>query len=473
MKNSVYQKYYQNQDTKHLQMGLYSYGPPPSGRMVFEGKELFIKDRDFRTVERYREYMDCGFNILLGQFSGIYFNEPWETCGAKKVLDVAHEAGLDKVIIVDRVLMLMSFEDGGLIGEDKQFKNENDLDAFVKERMSVYVDHPAFYGVQFRDEPKYTMFKAYGQLYRSIKRVYPKVFIQCNLFGLFFHFNNAYYPPYDDVGRYPERFKRYLEMFLDETGADYIMMDEYGMYEDVGTGLYPYFFLTYQIMTQVAKERGVKLMFVAQSFSQSMKGIPQVRKPNKDEIFYQINAFLGFGVKELAYYTYWSGGDVNFNGETRGKDSSIMGFHGDKTPLYDSVKKANAMIQKLAPVILNFEHQNDTYAVQTICVSKPMHLQQTLRGQLKYAHLSNNQEVSMAFEMYDKKNNQYLYVVENITCPKFGKDLPLQETTIAFTNSAWTKVDVFDENEWRTEELKDGKFTVSLANGHAVYLMPY
>lgn len=275
------------------------------------------------------------------------------------------------------------------------------------------------------------------------------------------------------MGRYPERFKRYLEMFLDETGADYIMMDEYGMYEDVGTGLYPYFFLTYQIMTQVAKERGVKLMFVAQSFSQSMKGIPQVRKPNKDEIFYQINAFLGFGVKELAYYTYWSGGDVNFNGETRGKDSSIMGFHGDKTPLYDSVKKANAMIQKLAPVILNFEHQNDTYAVQTICVSKPMHLQQTLRGQLKYAHLSNNQEVSMAFEMYDKKNNQYLYVVENITCPKFGKDLPLQETTIAFTNSAWTKVDVFDENEWRTEELKDGKFTVSLANGHAVYLMPY
>ena len=226
-------------------------------------------------------------------------------------------------------------------------------------------------------------------------------------------------------------------------------------------------------MAQVAKERGVKLMFVAQSFSQRVNGKPQARKPSEDEIFYQINAFLGFGVKELAYYTYWSGGDINLKGETREKDSAIMGMFGDKTPLYDSVKKANAMVQKLAPVILNFEHKNDTYAVNDVCVSKPMHLQQTLRGKLEYARLHANQEVAMAFEMYDKDKGQYLYVVENITCPKFGKGLPEQTCTLTFTNPAWTKVDVFDEEKWSTKTIKDGKLSVQLKNGHAVYVMPY
>jgi hypothetical protein len=54
----------------------------------------------------------------------------------------------------------------------------------------------------------------------------------------------------------------------------------------------------------------------------------------------------------------------------------------------------------------------------------------------------------------------------------FGKDLPKQTSKITFLKN-WTKVDVFDGNEWRTENLVDGTFTAELENGDAVYLLPY
>lgn len=472
MKN-VYQAYYQNDDTKGLSMNLYAYAPPAGPRLVVNGQELYIKNREFRTVERYQEYQNCGFNVLFGQHGGAYGDEPFEESGAKLILDRAYQAGIKKVILTDLGLLNMKLDKDGLIGEGKRFANEEEIDAFVKERMSAYINHPAFYGVQLKDEPRFAMLKSYGQLYRSIKRVHPHVFIQCNLMGMFFSFNNSIYAPYDDKSRFTDCYKRYLEAFLDETGADYLMMDQYGMYSGESEGLYRYHFLAYQIMTQIAKERGVKLMTVAQSYSRTVNGKPAERKPNEDEMFYQINSLLGFGMKELAYYTYWSGGDINFYGEFRAPDCAMVSMHGEITPLYYSVQKVNAMIQKLAPVILNFEHKNDTYAVQNLCKSKPMHLEHTLRGQLQHAKLSNNQEVTMAFELYDKIKEQYLYVVENITCPKFGKDLPDQTSTLTFTNSAWTKVDVFDENEWHTEDLVNGTYTVTLKNGHAVYVLPH
>ena len=418
MKN-VYQEYYKNERTKNLKIERYAYYPPPGKRFVLEGRELILQDfhtheaLDFRTVERYQEYMDCGFTILFGGHTSSYMPKgTWENSEAKIMLDLAHEAGIKKVIIADLAFIDMDLDEGGIIGEGKRFFTEADLDAFVKERMSPYVNHPSFYGVQLRDEPRHTMLKAYGQLYRSIKRVYPNVFIQCNMMGCYFGFAKTMYPPYDETGEFIGRYKLYLEKFLDETGADYVMMDQYDLFDDPATGVYRYHFRVYQLMAQIAKERGVKLMTITQAYKRYIQGRLSERKPTEDEMYWQVNGLLGFGIKELAYYTYWTWTDMSSVYNT-GPDSGMITMYGEKTPLYYAVQKVNAMIEKLAPVILNFEHENDTYAVNDVCVSKPLHLEYTLRGQLKHAKLSTNQELAMAFEMYDKHNDQYLYVLQN------------------------------------------------------------
>jgi hypothetical protein len=122
---------------------------------------------------------------------------------------------------------------------------------------------------------------------------------------------------------------------------------------------------------------------------------------------------------------------------------------------------------------MNFAHVGSNYAAVSPFVAKPMHIKFTLRDVLKYAELETSHEMAMAYELYDTKRDQYLYVVQNITCPLFGKHLPKQTSKIVFTNSAWTKVDVFDGNDWHTEDLADGTYTAELENGDAVYLLPY
>ena len=100
MKN-VYQAYYQNDDTKGLSMNLYAYSPPAGPRLVVNGQEFYVKNREFRTVERYQEYQNCGFNVLFGQHGGAYGDEPFEESGAKLILDRAYQAGIKKVILTD------------------------------------------------------------------------------------------------------------------------------------------------------------------------------------------------------------------------------------------------------------------------------------------------------------------------------------------------------------------------------------
>ena len=92
---------------------------------------------------------------------------------------------------------------------------------------------------------------------------------------------------------------------------------------------------------------------------------------------------------------------------------------------------------------------------------------------MTHAKLKTSQEVAMLFEQRDEERDQWLYVLQNVTCPKFGAGLPPQTSTVTFTNPNWTKVDVFDGNEWHSEDLVNGTYTTSLENGDAVYLLPY
>ena len=240
MSESVFQQYYKA--CADRKMHLYAYAPPPDFRFEADGVKSPIIE-DFRTVERYKEYKECGFNILLAQTSGLYNGEPRETSITKMVMDRAYEEGLEKVIITDERIRLLSMKEGGLLGEGRLFADEEALDKHVAELMAPYKDHPAFYGVLFRDEPKWTMFKTMGQLWKSIKHICPKAFIQCNLLPMVvLSMTNSWFPEGGDLF---DRFKRYLSMFVDETGADYIMYDNYPMYkadEELGHAFYRFYF---------------------------------------------------------------------------------------------------------------------------------------------------------------------------------------------------------------------------------------
>ena len=152
----MFEKYYENKD---VVFNVYAYSPPGSEK----GDYVVGKPFDgMRTVERMKEYKDVGFNMVMSGCTATYYGEEWETSACKKMMDIVYEAGIDKYIVGDQSFYELSRNIGGVIGEGKPFANEDELDAFVANRIKDYSKHPAFRGIYLADEPHYYFFKSFG-----------------------------------------------------------------------------------------------------------------------------------------------------------------------------------------------------------------------------------------------------------------------------------------------------------------------
>ena len=99
MAKSVFQSYYDDPKNKEKNINIYAYRPPTDGRIKIQG--VYFQGEDYRTVERFEEYKECGFNTVLSQTPGNYAGEPWEDSRAKYVLELCEKVGIHKVILLD------------------------------------------------------------------------------------------------------------------------------------------------------------------------------------------------------------------------------------------------------------------------------------------------------------------------------------------------------------------------------------
>ena len=468
---TIYESYYNNPDNRALEFGLYGYSPPTDGTYRVDG-ELKTTGEDYRTVERYREYKEAGFNILLMQHTSRYEGEKWETSDAKMVMDRAIEAGLTKAIINDKRIYELCKINDGLIGEGKEFADETALDTFLATCIAPYKNHPAFYGIQLLDEPRKGQLKGIGQIFRGMKRVCPTAFVQCNLLPLsgIPISENAF--PGD--GNFTDKFKAYLEAFLDETDAGYILYDSYPICDQWWDANIGRFYLRgLQIASKVCKERGAEFRFIAQVFGMTNCGYRYFFMPNEAQIRWQLNVLLGFGVKELAYFTYWTKQDNNTKGELFHDGEAMMTRDGKRTQAWYQVQSFHKELQKFAPVLLNFDYVANRYVIKTPFKSHPLFLEYMERDTLDGVSITTDQEVALVQKLWDKKNKQVMYAVTNITDPKYANIYETEQTTVLDFGEKYTKVDVFERGEWRTVCLIDGKYEAKLRPGYAQFVLPY
>ena len=74
----------------------YAYNPPMCGTYYVDGV-AYRYGEDFRNVDRYKEYLDCGFTMMQVRYENAYDGEEWETSNTKRVCDVAYKAGVRKL----------------------------------------------------------------------------------------------------------------------------------------------------------------------------------------------------------------------------------------------------------------------------------------------------------------------------------------------------------------------------------------
>lgn len=479
--------------TKALNM--YAHVGPTDGKYNQIRSSIVKFSEDHRTVERYREYKECGFDTLLllgndafngdlGEYDGgaladnewvspfdghKYRRDDFATSQLKKNLDMSQEVGL-KVIVFDVIIHNLSQMEGGLIGEGKAFRDEAALDALVEELLSPYKDHPAFYGVTLRDEPHWVSLEAYGQVYSSLKRVMPEIYIPLSILGLNLDpalsqfFIGVYAGPHaGEFTNVTDAYEFYVDTALTEI-------------DDFGVAYYPFIrnaatkerdlsshgLYVMQYLTKKTAAKGGHITAIVQTFAADNTLLAEV---NEAMVRYNTNAALAFGAENLVYFTYWMFPWKVAEEFTQG----IMDDFGNKI-IYDEVQRVNRELKSLAKVVLNFEYQKTYTAWQGLFGPK-------MAGRLEESELSGftglaNFEVSgqaLVNQMYDAAKDNYGFFVLNLNDPGMVK----KETVTLTFDKKYSHAAVYNRGEVRYEKLKKSKLTLTFDEGDSAFVIPY
>lgn len=465
----------------NLKFDFYGYSSYSDGTWSIDNVK-YSAGEDFRTLERIQEYADTGMTIFFPQHAALYWGQDWETSETKKALDMAVQAGIQKTIINDSRIQSLSRVNGGIVGEGKQFATTDELDALIAEYMTPYRDHEGFYGLMLGDEPFYQMAEAYGEVYKSVKRVCPECFVQYNLNPITAGTNpemaDLRFPKLNeeeasacetDVDVLVARYRKYLRLFLDSTGANYIQYDQYPLKKV--KEIDEYYILGLQVVAELAKEYDIEFYFVSQTYGQT-DGIQNPRMLDMQDLYWINNMLVGFGVKTISYFTYWTKSDNNTESFIDG--NSFITWYGEKTDIYYWMKQIMEEEQKLAPTILNFDYVSSKIYRNSPTVFDASHTMNTIETPdfTAVKDVVINKEVALVTELYDSEKQNYMYMVQNVIDPDYKGSKAFQTVELTF-DSQYQYAVVFVKGERSLVRLNEGKLIIKQKAGDATYVIPY
>ena len=492
----------------------YGYSSLHDGKYYVDDVEFSVGE-SFLTTEQYQTYKDVGMTIVFPQsilkirgeegaadgdenaqaiFHADRAND-WER--AKAEIDKFVEIGLEKTILYDEDLSWLAL-DGytdynleGLIGEGRKFSTQDELDEYVYKLIQPYLGYKGVYGVTLADEPKYIAVKSYGQVYNAIHRVAKahgkELYVDYNLnpLNLTAFVNKNYYPTVEGTAEIPEggnvdfedgfaRYKKYIQDYLDSLNPTAIQYDDYPIRRGYLSATY---IPCLQYIAGVARDRNIDFHMVTQSFGMDSQGSPSMRKLDENGAKWLNNMLIGFGVREISYFTYFARTESKTDGESflKYQDYSFIDYYGNKTRMYDIMKDVIADNKKFASTVLQFK-----YAKSGVFTHLPMntdsgHLQYVDTNEQTYTKVKSvnvNKECAMINELYDEKNDRYMYMAMNIVDPDFKGSTAYQTITLEFDRE-YRYALVYKDGERSLHKLNDGKISVKGSSGDASFIIPF
>ena len=455
-----------------------------------------------RTQEVYDGYAESGMTAVYITGRNSYCidgEEPWEGSVAQQCFKLARNAGIKRVILRDDRLyeQLISLKEG-LLGANGRFKDRDELDGYVYGCMKDYVKEEGFYGLGLLDEPSVSHVFSYGEVYRSIKRTAKKfgienIYIQMNLNPMI---RDAYFLMADDYINYTEDrlYERYLDAFLSATGADLISVDNYPFRPSYEGGRFLNgYYICFQILKKKCAEYGARLAFVLQSFEMIHKTNPKAtagfrRVSSVNEMFLQMNGVLGFGIRDISFYTY-ENEFVGANFPYRTQDGcAFITTTGEKTRIYYFAKAAIAHAKALEPVLFKFDyagarlsvHESASFCADNYLKSEGMVTKDGVvtepsarfdnSHEFKFIeNFAHDRDVLLITELKIEAGAR-LYMAQNVIDTPYKRDLAPMTVTLAFDPRV-KRVRYYTDG-WHETKIA-GRFEAKLALGEAVFVLPY
>ncbi len=502
LSGNPYSKYYSESSGKFT---TYGYSSPTDGTWAIDNEGFFAQDEngnriDFRTKERYKEYLDCGLNTLMLQGNDPYSGEEWESSQTKKNMDNALAAGLESVIVYDSRIQTLSCESQPIYGEgaalsqtamnatgrQQPFANEQELVDYLSECIKDYKEHETFIGVMLVDEPRWYQLPAAGQVYRALKKAMPEIYIQLNLLPLDTDHKTLFVDITDDKFAdmsVEDSYEHYVRQYIELCDADRLCWDSYpfmqtGIDDDASYSILLTHFRNAQIICDLAKEYNLPVSTVCQSteLTRDKAGLNFVMKaPTMSEMYYQVNSYMGFGIDTFAYYTYWTK-QQNREGAYHTDGTAFVDRSGEKTPLYYWMRDIHAEMQRFAPVALNFDYLGVNYfaerPVNFMANNYLSNVEQNEFSVLKGVAVEESQ-IALCTELKDEKNGQYMYMLFNPQAPSNNKKGDISLTATLDFGKDFKAAEVWSRGEMTLRPLDDGKIMFNLSAGFAVFVLPY
>ncbi len=421
----------------------------------------------------------------------------------------------------------------GSVFAKRQMKSFDHLVAFYTPYVLRYALHPAFGGLLLRDEPKALYMNLVGETYKAVKQIYANIeegtytylnpndsnqTIQYGTLpvGSYEHFKAAdkqiivnllpFYPsgtssfPYvegtgteysNDNANYTA-YKAYLECWFRASGADYVQMDIYSLYQ---SGIYRYHTVNLQMAAEVAKKYNAKITVInsawrrhshsSSTFSRSFSG---ERLHTYEDMQWMNNLTMMYGASNFGYYTYHT---LNDNTDQIVEDgASMVTRDGQKTTIYDYVREINAKAQILAPVILNFDYTTGAAYESGFRTSENVLSNGNVYTKTN-KYFNNNAQQSFAKlagvttseskyswlvnELYDSEKGNYMYAVMNtIDTLKGATDYNASKSVSLTFNGGYTHAWVYRDGCFTVMKLTSGKLDLTgMKAGEACYVIPF
>lgn len=271
----------------------YWHGPPPTAN----------------NLETWRTVREANFTFA-GPRGG------YTAADNRKMLDLCRQVGL-KAMVVDRRLSWRMVADDG-------WKD------CVAEVVRDYGDQPALFGYFLQDEPNYRAFAALGSLNRELQKRDPRHLAYINLFPTYAKVQQLGTPTYRD----------YLDRYLRIVRPAVLSYDHYCLLRDGRDR--PDYFENLELI------RAAGLMYHTPPWNIILSlGHLGYRGPSEGEMRWQVYTSLAYGMKGIAYFTYWTEKAWEAQG-----GRAIVDCQGKPARLYPIVQQMNAEILALGKTLL-------------------------------------------------------------------------------------------------------------------------
>lgn len=272
----------------------------------------------------------------------------WDYADSEATLEAMHDAGINAVAFVRPAMLdacqrlglkAIVFDESVAGGRwDRPFDGDaavRGIEAFIPK----VNQHPAVYGYHLKDEPSAKEYPALGKAVAAVKRLAPGKWPYINLFP-------GDGPSYD----------KYVEDFINVCQPMIVSYDRYVLGEDGKFG--DAFWINLAQIREAGLRHGLpfhNIVLTAAHWG--------YREVTEADLRLQTFGSLVYGARGLAYYKFCSAALPILNADDLGNfRMGPLDEFGEKTPLWQGMRRVNRMITNLAPTLLKLR-SDDVYHI--------------------------------------------------------------------------------------------------------------